>query len=126
MTRFVPTLGLVALSLAGCGSTEPGTDAGSITDVERSSALNAIELMRGNYGLRVIGNGLSARVVISRTGTEPLILLNGTRSSILELTQIAAADVTGIEVLTAMADTMVYGQEAAMNGVIRVTVGPLE
>ena len=122
MLRLPLAAALLALIVApfGCGTTDPAASPGDITDGQRDGARNAVELMRGRYGLRVSGTGMSARLSLARNGRVPIIILNGSRSSVQELALISAEAVTDVEVLTSMADTMVYGQDAALSGVVRV------
>lgn len=115
-------LALVVCSVAGCGTTDPGAPtAGEPSEVDRTSARTAVEYVGQQPGLRVVGRGMGAYLVITLTGTAPLIVLNGSRSSIQELSLLLPDEITEVEVLTSMADTMVYGQVAALNGVVRVT-----
>lgn len=114
----------LALLAAGCGSTEPATAPGEITDAEREGSQNALDLLRGRHpALLVEGSGTGIVLTIRRTGEAPVLVINGTRSSSLtgEAVGISAEEVESVEVLTALADTLVYGQEAARRGVVRIT-----
>ena len=116
---FVVLLAL-ASATSGYGTTEPAGGLDDIADAQHDGARDAVGLTRGQHGLRASSAGASARLTITRTNTRPVIILNGSRSSVQELVLISADAVTDIEVLTSTADTMVYGQDAALAGVVRV------
>lgn len=112
---------LACVAFGACGPTAPDLGTG-VADAELSGARNAVELLRLRYpALIVEGEGEGARLSIRRTGTTPVIVLNGSYSSTLELSMIPAERVTNVEILTTMAETMVYGQDAALAGVLKVT-----
>ncbi|WP_420455662.1 hypothetical protein [Rubrivirga sp.] len=117
-------LALVLVAVSGCGTAGPeATPVGGISDAERNGARNALELLRGRYpALQVEETGQGLRLTIRRTGESPVVVIDGTRSvGTGEAVGIPPGEVAEIEVLTSMADTLIYGAEAARRGVVRIT-----
>ena len=112
---------LLVLPASGCGTTEPRPDRTQITDADRSGAQSALDLLRGRYpSLTIVetGNGLG----ISLRGRGPVIIVDGFRTPYVgEVRGIPASEILEIEVLTAMSDTLIYGEDAARNGVVKIT-----
>ena len=120
------------LGLTGCATTgQGGVSSERINDknsvkIEQSSSDSLTDHLRRIVGVKVVGDGPSARIIIreksSFTGdTTPLFVINGIRAgkdfaSIYNL--ISPSDIVEIEVLKGT-DTSLYGMDGA-NGVILI------
>ena len=122
--RLAPPVLLAAL-LAGCGPTRPlEPTAADVTEVQRAGASSALELLRGRYpSLEVEEGQAGVALRVRRTGARPVVVVDGVRSIISAegATGLLPEDVVRIEVLTSMADTMIYGDDAALGGVVLIT-----
>ena len=117
---------LAVLALAACGTAEPidlsDTSPAGMSEANRSGT--AVDLLRGRYpSLRIdeTGNGLAFQ--IRQNAHPPVIIVDGFRSPAGangQLDGLLAADIVEIKVLKTMAETMVYGDEAALGGVIEI------
>lgn len=124
---------IVLISLLGCatsgGSTNFESDNynnGSVVRVDDPS-LSLVDYLRRVPGVRIIGDGPGARIIIREKRTfasnsTPLFVINGRRagkdfSSVYYLVNMA--DVTEIEVIKGT-DTSLYGMDGA-NGVILIS-----
>ncbi len=124
---FTLMLGLAGCATTGQGgvSSERSNDENSVK-IDQHSSDSLIDYLRRIVGVKVVGDGPSARITIreksSFTGdTTPLFVINGIRagkdfSSIYNL--INPSDIVEIEVLKGT-DTSLYGMDGA-NGVILI------
>lgn len=118
------TLVLLAVlaATAGCGPAGAVVGRGEITDDDRARGGTLADLLQSRFPeLTVVPGEYGAIVRIRRTGTVPLVYVDEFRRGMEALTQVLVADVVRVEVLTRMADTLIYGREAAEVGVLRVT-----
>ena len=113
----------LASGVAGCGASGATSDRTLVTDEDRARNLTVVDLLRGRFpALAVDGNGASATVRIRRTGLAPVVIVDGFRTPFAgALPDLLAADVVEVEVFTSMADTLIYGADAAESGVVRIT-----
>ena len=120
-------LGLLALPLAACSAAGPDRAQArsevTAAEVSRDEGLGA--LLRRRYpSLRVeeTASGLSLR--IRQYDHPPLIVIDGTRYPAGATSAIAglrASEIVDVRVLKTMSETMVYGADAALGGVVEIT-----
>ena len=116
----------VALLLASCGTAAPidlsDTSPAGMSQANRGGT--AVDLLRGRYpSLQIDETGGTVSLRIRQRSHPPIVIVDGFRSPVAndgQLDGIAAADIVEIRVLTSMADTMIYGEEAALGGVIEI------
>lgn len=119
---------LVGLSISGCGTSESTGERASrshVTEQDRIGSWNALELLIERFpSVRVTTRGGVSSVQIRQYTHPPLLVVDGQRmlaSAAEALSRIPADDVVDIDVKHALSDTMVYGADAALGGVIEVT-----
>ena len=122
--RTLLALALLVPTFAACGPTRGAASPSAVTEQQRNASTNALELLRGRYpSLQVEEGQAGILITVRRTGLVPVILVDGVRSVVGEAgaAGVPADQVAEIEVLTSMADTMVYGDDAARRGVVKIT-----
>lgn len=122
-------LGLVALPLTACGASGAGDDGlserSTVTSAEsdRDESLGA--LLRRRYpSLRVDETTSGLSLWIRQYDHPPLVVIDGTRypgGAASALSGLRASEIVRVRVLKTMADTMVYGADAALGGVVEIT-----
>lgn len=110
-----------ALAASGCGTSEAVPGSPEASDIDRVGADSALDLLRGRYpalDLVETGRGLAIRL----RGRAPIIVIDGFRTPFAgEVGDLQADEVVEIEVLTSIADTLIYGEDAARVGVVKIT-----
>lgn len=116
----------ITLGLAACGTAEPldlsDTSPAGMTAATRGGT--ALDLLRGRYpNLQIEETSRGISIRIRQRAHPPVVIVDGFRSPAAhdgQLDTIMAADIVEIRVLRTMADTLIYGEEAALGGVIEI------
>ena len=115
-------LALLLLVTMGCGSGGATADRTAVTDDDRARSQTLAELLEGRFPSLSVRSGVSGgRVTVRRTGLAPLIIVDGFRRGYGVVPDLPAADIAEVRMLLSMADTLVYGADAAERGVLLVT-----
>lgn len=112
--------------LAACGTSAPidlsDTSPAGMSEANRAGT--AVDLLRGRYpSLQIDETGGRVSLRIRQRTHPPVVIVDGFQSPIAndgQLDGILAADIVEIRVLTTMADTLIYGEAAALGGVIEI------
>ena len=122
-----PLLLGLALSLAACGTTgaEGAGPRGEVTAAEAGRDESLASLLRRRYpSLRVEETASGMSLQIRQYDSPPLIVIDGTRypaGATSALSGLRASEIVRVNVLKTMAETMVYGADAALGGVVEIT-----
>jgi TonB-dependent starch-binding outer membrane protein SusC len=127
------TVTLTDVVVVGYGTQKITKVSGAIStiksgDIEKLKPVRTEEALQGRAsGVNVIQNGspgskptVLIRGIPSFSGTDPVVIIDGTPQSLTDLNSINAADIESINVLKDAATTAIYGVKGG-NGVIVVT-----